>query len=845
MTAAESIAALLAEARTLTPEQDSARLCAIYKQAADLVDRTAAPKKWAAFRFMYGQNMESADPQAALAAYRESVACFDPVADRDMWMSCKACIGYGQAALGKLSPPESEEVIACLEAAVEDYPDAASTLARYYGVRVLGDPLENWTQRVHFFELALGQVSQADDPVPWAALKMQYVDALSQEPDGDFVQRTEQRIDGLKQVLLVLDPFRPQAGSQGQDQWIAVSNNLSEAYLSRPGKDAVNDRIAAMSFARTAYEACGPLVSKQTRAFATLSLARAMMNEDAEAAPGEYMQGLKLCDEAQPLIDVKTQPMLMATLEKFRELAHLRLLQAGETGHLDALLQAADSAFGLLDPLLHADLQRVVMQLAAEGLVAEGEYTRATTYLKRAVDASEHLLERATSRAARLEAIFYMNDTCAQLGFCLFKAGLIGPGIEALDRGKGRLWRPAKTFATFDEIKLLVPKGGALLFAAFVPKDGAVAIVAEQGTAVCELGGFGRERLQQVLLGDLLNPNSTSWIARYILRNVDLGRWHQTIDAIGGVLFATIWTPVLKTLATLGVAPGAELVWFPQAGLGCLPLHTGWNEVHGTRTWIADSYALRYAPSASCLIREHGGSDRTAEGGESTLVVSDPAGDLTNSALELTWVREADTAGTMTVLAGAAATKAQVIQELKQVERVHFSTHAMFRVDDPFKSGLLMANGELLLLEELLPLMPQAKLRSVVLSGCETAMAQVARRPDELLGFPSAFLEHGASTVVATQWPVDDWAAAALVGRFYQEWQRSGCSSAQALWKAQKWMREVTVIELRDLLKPLREEPAPVGGQASQLRSSLSGNDPQERPFAHPYFWAPFTVSGF
>ena len=51
----EKIAALLEESKTLTPDKDSARLLALYKEAAALVDRKEKPKKWAAFRFLYGQ----------------------------------------------------------------------------------------------------------------------------------------------------------------------------------------------------------------------------------------------------------------------------------------------------------------------------------------------------------------------------------------------------------------------------------------------------------------------------------------------------------------------------------------------------------------------------------------------------------------------------------------------------------------------------------------------------------------------------------------------------------------------------------------------------------------------
>lgn len=126
-------------------------------------------KEVGTFRFLIGQAVDATDPHAALAAYRDSVVFFDPVEDRGAWASCKACIGWGLAALGKVAPPESEEVIECLEEAIDDFPYAASTLAAYYAARTIGDPLEK--KQFHYLELALGQVSPERDPVEWARRK--------------------------------------------------------------------------------------------------------------------------------------------------------------------------------------------------------------------------------------------------------------------------------------------------------------------------------------------------------------------------------------------------------------------------------------------------------------------------------------------------------------------------------------------------------------------------------------------------------------------------------------------------------------------------------------------------
>jgi CHAT domain-containing protein/tetratricopeptide (TPR) repeat protein len=836
MTADEKVSALLKESQTLTPGKDSARLCEIYTEAAALVDRNEKPKKWAAFRWMYGQAADQLDPLAALAAYRESLPCWDPVADREQWASCKSSIGWALASLGKVSPPESEEVIECLEAAIDEFPYGASLLATYYSARTIGDPLENWKKRLHYLELALSQVSAKEDPVQWATLTNALAVSLPQEPDGEFAKATETRIEFHKKALAVLETAKEEAGSAAQNRWIMICVDTSEAYLSRVRTDRADDLKTAEQYARDAYQACGPQVAKDTRTFATMALARALLNED-----GAAVEGLKLCAEADLLINARLQPVVAATNQKFKALAHLKLLELGDASQLAGLLAAADSAYSLLDPALYSDMRRTVMQLAADGLIAAGEFVRSTNYLQRAVEAGESNLQQATTRAGRLERIFDLHDSYARLAYCLFQAGEIGKGIEALDSGKGRWWKPGKSFATFEQSKTLIPKSGALLFPTFAPKDGAVAIVTEQGERVCPLKGFGQERLKELLLGDIRNPEGNSWIGRYVFRHANPARWRDAIDSIGGVLFALLWQPLLEVLDSLGVREGAELVVFPQAGLGVLPLHAAWKDESEGRRWISDCYAIRYAPSASCLLEKQGA---ITEGG--TLFVSDPVGDLPNSALELAWVREAEPAEKMTVLVGGDAQRARVLSELPHTGRAHFSTHAVFRVDDPFQSSLVMANGELLSLGQLLPVMEHSALREVVLSGCETAMSQVARRPDEFLGFPAAFLEHGVATVIATQWPVDDWAAAAMVGRFYKEWRKpSGVRAAQAMRATQQWMREVTAGDLLVLLLPLKQDPGPSGAQAAMIRTSLRKFDGKARPFAHPYFWAGFTVSGF
>ena len=77
---------------------------------------------------------------------------------------------------------------------------------------------------------------------------------------------------------------------------------------------------------------------------------------------------------------------------------------------------------------------------------------------------------------------------------------------------------------------------------------------------------------------------------------------------------------------------------------------------------------------------------------------------------------------------------------------------------------------------------------------------------DDWVGLTRAFLHAGAGNVVATLWPVDDWATAALMERFY------GASPAGA---------------------------DPAGALAAAQRAALTAS-----ASAHPFYWAGFVAVG-
>jgi CHAT domain-containing protein len=95
--------------------------------------------------------------------------------------------------------------------------------------------------------------------------------------------------------------------------------------------------------------------------------------------------------------------------------------------------------------------------------------------------------------------------------------------------------------------------------------------------------------------------------------------------------------------------------------------------------------------------------------------------------------------------------------------------------------------------------------RLVTLSACESGLGKVARG-DEIIGFTRSFLSAGATSIVASLWPVADESTDMLMNKLYKD-MASG----------------------RDLMSSM---------QQAQLEVQ------KNRRFAHPFFWAPFNVIG-
>lgn len=303
----------------------------------------------------------------------------------------------------------------------------------------------------------------------------------------------------------------------------------------------------------------------------------------------------------------------------------------------------------------------------------------------------------------------------------------------------------------------------------------------------------------------------------------------------------------------------ARLVLVPTGPLAMIPLHASSIDTAGS-SCLLDVCSVEYAPSAAVWSRcrerrnQRGGADAKI------LVVANPrpqppewvelgAADLEAAAIEVLLP------GQSKVLRRRDATEEAVGAAIEEANYLHFACHGLFDEVHPMQSCLVLAEGKpLRLLQHLFKGTRLSKVRLVVLSACQTGLIGAAKLPEESIGLVSAFIEAGAPGVVGSLWPVADASTALLMARFYCELFEDGrqvTDPAEALRRAQLWLKNVTAETLRSLIEARRPAEALLTPVERRFASAfLQGGLAECVPlatgavFAAPEHWSGFRYHG-
>jgi len=418
---------------------------------------------------------------------------------------------------------------------------------------------------------------------------------------------------------------------------------------------------------------------------------------------------------------------------------------------------------------------------------------------------------------------------------------------------------------------------------------------------VLEIGGLGRGGVHELLLaqydrfskafdvpdafvpaeGAPLDWLTADWAAKQDRHNVAARRrWLDTMAGMVIRLGRDLMTPVARRLEALGIG---WVVLIPGEGLGLFLLHAGPIDADGTA--FGEAFETRYAPSATALsFAARPVQSRRLVG------IANPDGSLAFSDLEMRRAARLFQPAS-SIRHGPAARRDWLLSEAGSGDILALSTHAMFAMGRPELSYFVLAHPgglqvaphstrgardalqgecEKLSLDDILRgelrLMPGTL---VVSDACETGQTVPGDGAEEFVGFPAAFLASGASAVIASLWSVADFSTALLMEEMYRR-IKAGEPPASALQKAAYWLRRLRCDELRprleaelarakehrEELRKSRKSMSHAGKHADEsyleavrtvdaLLTALGNLDmAPDRPFEHPYYWAPFALHG-
>lgn len=366
---------------------------------------------------------------------------------------------------------------------------------------------------------------------------------------------------------------------------------------------------------------------------------------------------------------------------------------------------------------------------------------------------------------------------------------------------------------------------GPLVYLAAASRGGYAIIVPPGGPPAClRLPRLTRSEVASRLSSFLRVPGLAS--VAEVMRQV-AGTVHWLWDAGLGELASHLPAGALVTIVPVGLL---SLMPVHAAGAPTIP-----GQEPGEWAFLADRVTIRYAPNARTLLHARAGATALPRDALSLLSVAAPeavAGHRLRHAAreaEQVWRQWDAPANQRPVTSGAPRDVEPLLAERTVW---HFACHCYARPDRILDSALILDGGELTLRAILT--LPPAPRRLAVLSACETSRSGTGL-PDEATGLPAGLIQAGFAGVVASHWPVNDWSTAYLMTRFHDLWHNHGMTPAAALAAAQRWFRAATIADLRTY-------------STTQLRGGTrlpaEPGPPDGRPFRHPFYWAPFALTG-
>jgi CHAT domain-containing protein/tetratricopeptide (TPR) repeat protein len=333
-------------------------------------------------------------------------------------------------------------------------------------------------------------------------------------------------------------------------------------------------------------------------------------------------------------------------------------------------------------------------------------------------------------------------------------------------------------------------------------------------------------------IGEWLSQKETGWFDVYANRNELIAGSQKFEDAVvvmSDEIARTLLSQTLDRLASWNID---ELIFVPTSGLQFLPIASG----------VIDRFPFRAAPSASILsLLSARAAVPEATESRTPLIAAvrhyKDLPELPNAAAEAAAIAKVLSADP---ILDEHVTVDGIGNATCQASYIHLACHGAQWAEDPNYGRtweppivLHFAGGSGVSFKDILVKWDLSSSKVITTSACDTALVEFGRPWDEFEGLSNIFLQAGARTIVGSLWSVDDESTALFMVRFYETLLQFDGRSSEALRKTQTWLRDSThaslTREYSDIYKSYADD------------KTVSGDF---RPFEHPYFWAPFFITG-
>jgi len=279
--------------------------------------------------------------------------------------------------------------------------------------------------------------------------------------------------------------------------------------------------------------------------------------------------------------------------------------------------------------------------------------------------------------------------------------------------------------------------------------------VQEEGTAIIFVFPNREIHVEEVLGLDrdkLFEHYYKEWFLPYgeSLNNTDESA-HRWRSKIVDVLMWLDKVLLYKVREVLNSKTDLKSVMFiPNLSLALLPLHAACRFEKDQIVYFLEDYTVSYCPSVSVLRRCLKNEPVRTEG---TLGIITPTEDLSfYTDRQMRMMKEFDAESDC--LVNEDAVLSEVVKKLNEdYAYIHFYCHGTYDRANPFDSGLMMHNGEILDMSAII----KTNLKQnwlTVLSACETGMVDGFSSTDEHFGLPLGFVFAGSPSVWASLWSV-------------------------------------------------------------------------------------------